>query len=105
MFEKIIATIIELLENQEGVKINYKIVEQNTEEKTAWGRERRTSCEIKALPDNHDLHHIPGSIYVQRLGLYRCKGLRDDPVADIRPGSGIGSCQMPAEIKKKADKA
>lgn len=35
MFEKIIATIIELLENQEGVKINYKIVEQNAEEKTA----------------------------------------------------------------------
>lgn len=35
MLEKIVATIIELLEQQEGVKISYKIVEKETEEKPA----------------------------------------------------------------------
>ncbi len=36
MLEKIVATIIELLEDQEGVKITYKIKEdEDTEEKSA----------------------------------------------------------------------
>lgn len=35
MLEKIVATIIELLENQEGVKISYKIKNEDTEEKSA----------------------------------------------------------------------
>ena len=35
MLEKIVATIIELLEDQEGVKISYTIKEEDTEEKPA----------------------------------------------------------------------
>ena len=35
MLEKIVATIIELLEHQEGVKIQYEIKEKETGEKSA----------------------------------------------------------------------
>ncbi len=35
MLEKIVATIIELLEEQEGVKISYEIKEKETEDKSA----------------------------------------------------------------------